>query len=62
MVFLISMTLCNQKQVTINHVFTLVMQCETKFVKSKILDKGPVLKKAKASTSIAYVPSNLQFL
>ena len=54
MVFPISKTLCTQKQAGTNHVFYLVMPHEIKSLKSKILDKGPVLKKAKVDFSTTF--------
>mgnify|MGYP000232368923 CR=1 FL=1 len=46
MVFPIFKMLCSQKQAGTNHVFYLVMPHEIEVVKSKILDEGPVPKKA----------------
>ena len=46
MVFPIFKMLCTQKQAGTNHVFYLVMPHEIEVVKSKILDEGPVPKKA----------------
>ena len=51
MVFPIFKTLCTQKQAGTNHVFHLVTPYEIEVVKSKILDKGPVPKKAKVASS-----------
>ena len=46
MVFPIFKMLCSQKQAGTNHVFYLVKPHEIEVVKSKILDEGPVPKKA----------------
>ena len=59
MVFPISKTLCTQKQAGTNHVFYLVMPHEIKSLKSKILDKGPVPKKAKVDFSTTLSNFNL---
>ena len=45
-IFPIFKMLCTQKQAGTNHVFYLVMPHEIEVVKSKILDEGPVPKKA----------------
>ena len=51
MVFPIFKTLCTQKQAGTNHVFYLVTPHKIKVVISKIIDKGPVPKKAKVASS-----------
>ena len=51
MVFPIFKMLCTQKHAGTNHVFYLVTPHEIEVVKSKILDKGPVPKKAKVASS-----------
>ena len=45
-IFPIFKMLCTQKQAGTNHVFYLVMPHEIEVVKSKVLDEGPVPKKA----------------
>ena len=49
--------LCTQKQAGTNHVFYLVPSHEVKVVKSKILEEGPVPKKAKVDFSTTIKPS-----